>query len=53
MMFGLYEKQVAWQCPAATRFFKSIIHSRAAMTYAKAQTFLDDPALTGDVADGD
>ncbi len=38
--------------PAATRFFKSIIHSRAAMTYAKAQTFLDDPALTGAVADG-
>ena len=38
--------------PAATRFFKSIIHSRAAMTYAKAQTFLDDASLQGPVADG-
>ena len=38
--------------PAATKFFKSIIHSRAAMTYAKAQTYLDDSALGGAVAEG-
>jgi exosome complex exonuclease DIS3/RRP44 len=38
--------------PGTIEFFKSIIHSRAAMTYANAQAFLDDPSQSGEVADG-
>jgi exosome complex exonuclease DIS3/RRP44 len=33
----------------STRFFRAIIHSRAAMTYAAAQAFLDDPTASGAV----
>lgn len=39
---------VSWEAvPGATRFFKSIIHSRAALTYAAAQTLLDAPPPGG------
>jgi exosome complex exonuclease DIS3/RRP44 len=40
------------QIPGRTRFFKSIIHSRAAMTYAQAQDLLDDPKADTPVARG-
>ena len=33
-------------------FFRSIIHSKRAMTYAQAQALLDDPNAKGDVAQG-
>jgi exosome complex exonuclease DIS3/RRP44 len=35
----------------SVRFHRSIVHSKRAMTYGDAQTFLDDPSLKGDVAD--
>jgi exosome complex exonuclease DIS3/RRP44 len=38
--------------PGSSTFFKSIIHSRAAMTYAQAQALLDDPAAATPVAKG-
>ena len=39
---------ISWDLlPERTRYFKSIIHSRAAMTYAAAQALLDDPAAVG------
>ena len=34
------------------RFHKSVIHSRAALTYDQAQLMLDNPKDTGDVQDG-
>lgn len=35
----------------SVKFHRSIVHSRAAMTYGDAQAFLDDPQKTGKVAD--
>lgn len=40
------------EVPGSAHFFKSIIHSRAAMTYAQAQTLLDDPSADTPVARG-
>ena len=33
------------------RYHRSIIHSKAGMTYGQAQAILDDPSATGEVAD--
>jgi exosome complex exonuclease DIS3/RRP44 len=35
---------------ANTKFFKSSIHSKAAMTYAEAQTLLDDDTQQSPIA---
>ena len=40
------------RCPVHCRFTKSVIKSRAALTYAEAQTRIDDARLTDDVSAG-
>jgi exosome complex exonuclease DIS3/RRP44 len=38
--------------PNETKYFRSVIHSRAAMTYGQAQDLLDDPTANTPVAKG-
>lgn len=49
---GLFDDDTWRHVPGSTRFFKSMIHSHASLTYAQAQALLDDPTAATPVASG-